>query len=345
MQSFSYARATSVADALAAGATERTAFLAGGTELLNWRRLGVSAPERLLDISRLEGLDAIETTATGAVLIGALARLNDVAQHEHIRRDYPVLSQALLKAASPQLRNLATIGGNPLQKTRCAYFRAEEALPCNKRAPGSGCSALHGSNDKHAIFGWSEHCVATQPSDPAVALAALDALYVTEHRDGGRRIPATELHSLPDDPQQHGKGLAMCNFGVVFVEVGVDPELGLLRLRRAVGSYSVGRIINARTAKAQMTGGIVWGWGMAAMEQSPFDTTLGRFVSKNLAGVAIPVNADIPADITIHFVDEVDEHASPIGARGIGELGATGVAAAVANAVFHATGNAFAICR
>jgi len=140
------------------------------------------------------------------------------------------------------------------------------------------------------------------------------------------------------DPQQHGQGLAMCNFGVVFVEVGVDPELGLLRLRRAVGSYSVGRIINPRTAKAQMTGGVIWGWGMAAMEQSPLDTTLGRFVSKNLAGVAIPVNADIPADITIHFVDEVDEHASPIGARGIGELGATGVAAAVANAVFHATG-------
>jgi len=140
------------------------------------------------------------------------------------------------------------------------------------------------------------------------------------------------------DPQQHGKGLAMCNFGAVFVEVGVDPELGLLRLRRAVGSYSAGRIINARTATAQMTGGIIWGWGMAAMEQSRFDTNLGRFLSKNLAGVAIPVNADIPPDITIHFVDEVDEHACPIGARGIGELGATGVAAAVANAVFHATG-------
>jgi xanthine dehydrogenase YagR molybdenum-binding subunit len=140
------------------------------------------------------------------------------------------------------------------------------------------------------------------------------------------------------DPQQHGNGLAMCNFGAVFVEVGVDPELGLLRLRRAVGSYSAGRIINPRTAKAQMSGGIIWGWGMAAMEQSPFDTHLGRFLSKNLVGVAIPVNADIPADITIHFVDEVDEHASPIGARGIGELGATGVAAAVANAVFHATG-------
>src|SRR5205823_6061963 len=108
------------------------------------------------------------------------------------------------------------------------------------------------------------------------------------------------------DPAQHGKGMAMRTFGAVFVEVGVDPELGLLRLRRAVGSYSAGRIINPRTAKAQMVGGIVWGWGMAAMEQSRHDPKLGRFLSKNLAGVAIPVNADIPEDIIVHFVDELD---------------------------------------
>ena len=105
-----------------------------------------------------------------------------------------------------------------------------------------------------------------------------------------------------------------------------------------MGSYSAGRIINPRTAKAQMVGGIVWGWGMAAMEQSRHEPKLGRFLSKNLAGVAIPVNADIPEDIIVHFVDELDEHASPIGGRGIGELGATGIAAAVANAVFNATG-------
>jgi xanthine dehydrogenase YagR molybdenum-binding subunit len=140
------------------------------------------------------------------------------------------------------------------------------------------------------------------------------------------------------DPSEHGKGFAMRAFGAMFVEVGVDPELGLLRLRRAVGSYSVGRVINPRTATSQMSGGIVWGWGMAAMEQSQHEPVLGRFLSKNLAGVAIPVHADIPGDIIIHFVDEVDEHVSPIGGRGIGELGATGVAAAVANAVFHATG-------
>jgi xanthine dehydrogenase YagR molybdenum-binding subunit len=130
----------------------------------------------------------------------------------------------------------------------------------------------------------------------------------------------------------------MRTFGAIFVEVGVDPALGLLRLRRAVGSYSVGRIINPRTARAQMTGAIIWGWGMAAMEASHLEPTLGRWLSKNLAGVAIPVNADIPGDLQIHFVDEFDAHASPLGAKGIGELGAAGVATAVAKAGFDATG-------
>jgi xanthine dehydrogenase YagR molybdenum-binding subunit len=140
------------------------------------------------------------------------------------------------------------------------------------------------------------------------------------------------------DPTKLGSDYSIRTFGAVFVEVAVDPALGLLRLRRVVGSYSVGRVVNPRTAKSQLIGGIVWGWGMAAMEQSAFETSLGRFLSKNLAGVAIPVSADIPADITVHFVDEIDEKAAPIGGKGIGELGATGVAAAVANAVFHATG-------
>ena len=122
------------------------------------------------------------------------------------------------------------------------------------------------------------------------------------------------------------------------MEVGFDPELGIIRLRRAVGRYSVGRIVNPRTARAQMLGGIVWGWGKATMEASRQDERLGRWLSKNLAGVALPVNADIPSDIDVAFIDEVDEHASPIGGKGIGELGATGVDAAVADAVFHATG-------
>ncbi|HEX2451140.1 MAG TPA: xanthine dehydrogenase family protein subunit M [Gemmatimonadales bacterium] len=204
MQAFAYARPTSVAQAVASGTEPDAAFLAGGTELLNWLRLGISAPKRVLDISRLEGLDRIELLPGGGLSIGALVRLSDAAQHEAVLRDYPVLSQAILKAASPQIRNLATIGGNLLQRTRCPYFRAEETLPCNKRVPGSGCSALHGINDRHAIFGWTEDCVATQPSDPAVALAALDAVVVTARPEGERRIPATEFHTLPDRrPQDH----------------------------------------------------------------------------------------------------------------------------------------------
>jgi len=130
----------------------------------------------------------------------------------------------------------------------------------------------------------------------------------------------------------------MRTFGAIFVEVGVDPELGLLRLRRAVGSYSAGRIVNPRTARSQMIGGIIWGWGKAAMEESRHEPRLGRWLAKNLSNVALPVNADIPANIIIHFVDEFDRHASPIGAKGIGELAATGVDAAVAEAVFQATG-------
>ena len=122
---------------------------------------------------------------------------------------------------------------------------------------------------------------------------------------------------------------AFHTFGAVFVEVGVDPELGLVRLRRVVGRYRVGRIVNPRTARAQMVGGIIWGWGKATMETSRHDERLGRWVSKNLAGVALPVNADIPSTIDVAFVDEVDEHASPVGGKGIGEL---------ADAVFHATG-------
>ena len=150
--------------------------------------------------------------------------------------------------------------------------------------------------------------------------------------DGAFNLPGESMVDMgsPEYPAR--------TFGAIFVEVGVDPELGLLRLRRATGIYSAGRIINPLTASSQMIGGIVWGWGMAAMEASHYEPTLGRWLAKDLAGVAIPVNADIPPAIDVGFVDEFDANASPIGAKGIGELGATGVAAAVANAVFDAIG-------
>ena len=187
----------------------------------------------------------------------------------------------------------------------------------------------------------------------AVAAAAEDALKKLEQRSGRKLGESPGAGALSaamasaDLDEILGEGAfaseddgtyALHTFGAVFVEVGVDAELGLVRLRRAVGRYSAGRIVNARTARAQMIGGIVWGWGKATMEASSHDERLGRWLSKNLAGVALPVNADIPADIDVAFIDEIDTHAGPIGGKGIGELGATGVDAAVADAVFHATG-------
>lgn len=154
-------------------------------------------------------------------------------------------------------------------------------------------------------------------------------------REAGLEELAGDGEFAPDSDSTY----AFHTFGAIFVEVGVDPELGIVRLRRAVGRYSAGRIVNPRTARSQMIGGIVWGWGKATMEASRHDPQLGRWISKNLAGVALPVNADIPSSgIDVDFIDEVDDHASPIGGKGIGELGATGVDAAVADAVFHATG-------
>jgi xanthine dehydrogenase YagS FAD-binding subunit len=167
--------------------------LAGGTELLNWLRLGVASPDRLIDISGIEALGVIEPLAGGGLRIGATARLNDVAADPLVSSNWPVLQQAIHRAASAQLRNLATIGGNLLQKTRCPYFRSEDAVPCNRRRPGSGCAALNGQSDRHALFGWTDECIATFPADPPVALAALDAEVVTS----ARRIPVSDLYVLP----------------------------------------------------------------------------------------------------------------------------------------------------
>lgn len=199
MHPFGYARADSVEQALAAVAAPGATVLAGGTELLNWMRLGIATPDRVVDISRIGELDRIESLPGGGLRIGALVRLSAAAADARVAAGWPVLREAILKSASAQIRNLATVGGNLLQKTRCAYFRAEDPLPCNRREPGSGCSALEGLNDRHAIFGWTDACVATQPSDPAVALAALDALVVTAGRQGARRIPVRRFHALPGE--------------------------------------------------------------------------------------------------------------------------------------------------
>jgi len=176
------------------------AYLAGGTNLVDHLKLGVTAPDLLVDISRLP-LDGIEPTADGGVRIGATVSNTDLAVHPTLRDLYPGLSQALLSGASAQIRNAATVGGNLLQRTRCVYFR-DPTTPCNKRDPGSGCAALGGFNRQHAVLGGSDRCVATHPSDMAVAMVALDAVVVVLGTTGERHIPLEEFYRLPgDDPQ------------------------------------------------------------------------------------------------------------------------------------------------
>ncbi|WP_125613940.1 FAD binding domain-containing protein [Specibacter cremeus] len=197
MKAFAYAKAPDLAAALAAIEDPGTSVIAGGTEMVNWLKEGIATPERLVDINGLP-LDGIDARPEG-LRLGALARMSDAAPV--VAAEYPVLAESLLCAASPQLRNMASLGGNLLQRTRCPYFRAEVLLPCNKRAPGSGCAARHGETRTQAIFGWSDACVATHPSDFAVALAALDATVIIVGPRGERTVPVTGFYRLPgDDP-------------------------------------------------------------------------------------------------------------------------------------------------
>lgn len=197
MTPFAYERAADASSAVArVRANPNAAFLGGGTNLVDHMRLGVAQPQLLVDVTRLP-FSRIERLADGRIRIGAAVRNSDLAADRVVRERYPVLSQALLAGASGQLRNLATTGGNLLQRTRCAYFQ-DVTTACNKRSPGSGCSALEGHNRDQAILGASEHCVAVHPSDMAVALAALDATVVVLGRQGERRIPVADLHRLPD---------------------------------------------------------------------------------------------------------------------------------------------------
>src|SRR6476661_8498807 len=198
MHPFAISPANDAAKAIAAHALDpELAFIAGGTDLIGLMKDRAVLPERLLDINGLPNMARIEALPGGGVRIGALARMSDVAADAEVRRRFPVIAEALLFAASGQLRNMATIGGNIMQRTRCAYFRDEDGLPCNKRRPGSGCSARYGLNRNHAIFGWSEDCVATHPSDLTVALAALDAKVVVRGLGGQRSIPFAEFQRLP----------------------------------------------------------------------------------------------------------------------------------------------------
>ena len=203
MRTFHYERATVTESAIHSGAKPGTKFLAGGTNLVDLMKYGVESPTALVDINHLN-LTQIQADSTGAVAVGALVRNSDLADHSLIKANYPLLSQALLSGASPQLRNMATTGGNLLQRTRCYYFTDVSFPACNKRMPGSGCAAFKGYNRIHAILGQTdkgsesaETCIATHPSDMCVALAALSATIVVEGLNGKRTIPFSEFHRLP----------------------------------------------------------------------------------------------------------------------------------------------------
>ncbi len=202
MKTFEFIRPANPAAAVANAVQAKTAqqgaevrFLAGGTTLLDLMKLNVETPAQLLDINRLP-FDKIESTPDGGLKIGATVRNSDLAHHPVVKRDYPVLSQAILAGASAQLRNMATTAGNLLQRTRCMYFR-DTAMPCNKREPGTGCPAIMGSNHSLAVLGTSEHCIATNPSDMCVAMAALEATIHVQGSKDARVIPMGDFHILP----------------------------------------------------------------------------------------------------------------------------------------------------
>ena len=195
MTPFTYSKAQDAADAVRQGTASR--YLGGGTNLVDLMRETVESPTALVDVTGLS--TSITDTASGGLLIGAATRNTAVAEHASIRSRYPLLARAILAGASGQIRNMATVGGNILQRTRCAYFYDNEAARCNKRQPGQGCDAVEGFNRNHAILGASDACVATHPSDMCVALAALGATVHLQSRGGVRPLPLTDIHRLPED--------------------------------------------------------------------------------------------------------------------------------------------------
>jgi xanthine dehydrogenase YagS FAD-binding subunit len=221
MNSLFYERAANVDDAVHLAQQPGARFIGGGTNLLDLVKGGVEQPVRLIDVSRLALADIAELP-DGGLRIGAMASNADAANHPLVRQRYPLLSQALLAGASPQLRNMATVGGNLMQRTRCYYFYDTGFAECNKRTPGSGCAARDGYNRIHAILGASEHCIAVNPSDMSVALAALDAMVRVRGPRGERRIALTDFHRLPGDTPQRDTNLAPGEL-ITAVELPASP--------------------------------------------------------------------------------------------------------------------------
>jgi xanthine dehydrogenase YagS FAD-binding subunit len=256
MQPFTYLRADRLEDAVrAAGPGAR--FLAGGTNLVDLMKSRVERPARVIDISRLP-LDGIAEMRGGGLRIGALVANSDCAGHPLVRKRFPLLSQALLSGASPQLRNMATMGGNLLQRTRCYYFMDPELGPCNKRQPGSGCSAIEGRNRIHAILGQSEHCIATNPSDMSVALHALDAVVEVQGAAGTRRIRMADFHRLPGDAPEIDTVLGPGEL-IVAIEIPPNPFAGRSHYLKVRDRASYAFALVSAAAALDVSDGVIRG--------------------------------------------------------------------------------------
>ena len=298
MRAFTFERPASSQAAVAA-VKPGARFIAGGTNLLDLMKLEVETPSHLIDITRL-GLDAIEPTPDGGLRIGALVRNADLAGDPRVRKDYAVLSRALLSGASGQLRNKATTGGNLLQRTRCYYFY-DTSKPCNKRVPGSGCSALQGYNRMHAVLGTSDQCIATHPSDMAVAMRLLDAGVETVSPNGSKRvIPIADFHRLPGSTPHIETSLQP---GELITAVSLPPPLPGRHVYHKVrdrASYafalvSVAAIIDAANGKVRSArfafGGLAHKpWRVAAAESGLASATLTD-ASANAAADAVLAGA------------------------------------------------------
>lgn len=273
MKPFTYERAKSPAEAATAAArTEGAKFIAGGTNLLDLMKLEIERPTHLIDVNRL-ALDKVETTSDGGLRIGAVVRNTDLAADRRVRRDYGVLSRALLAGASSQLRNKATTAGNLLQRTRCPCFY-DTNMPCNRRQPGSGCAAIGGFSRQHAVVGVSDACIATQPSDMAVAMRVLDATVETVHPDGTTRsIPIAEFHRLPGDTPHIETTLAP---GELITAVTLPKPIGGTQVYRKVrdrASYAFALVSVAAIVQRDGTGSVALGgvahkpWRIEAAER------------------------------------------------------------------------------
>ncbi len=247
MKAFAFVQASTVEEAVdLVSSSPSAAFLAGGTNLVDLMKLGVHAPELLVDVNRL-GLDRIDEDADGGLRIGAGVKNSDLAAHLGVRRRFPVLAEALLNGASGQLRNAATVGGNLLQRTRCLYFQ-DTTKPCNKRAPGTGCPARVGEHRNLAVMGWSDSCVATNPSDMAVALTALGAVVHVRHAQGSGAVPIGDLYRLPGDEPERDTTLGPGSLitGVQLPPLGFSTRSAYRKVRdRASYAFAVASVAAA----------------------------------------------------------------------------------------------------